>query len=78
MKVYYGLDRNYMLQYIEKPMVSVRTIIDRKSSIVDNNNHWFLDSGAYTYIRQYGKYPFTYGKYLEIVNRFHPPLWACM
>ena len=37
-----------------------------------------MDSGAFTYLKEYGKFPFTYGEYLRAVEKFKPSNWACM
>lgn len=35
-----------------------------------------MDSGAFTYLKQFGKYPISIGKYLNIVIKFNPSLWT--
>jgi len=78
MKVYYGVDRKKYAQLIDNPMVSVRTMLKRKSNIVSNGKEWFMDSGAFTYLKQLGKFPYTYGEYLGAVAKFNPSYFACM
>lgn len=78
MKYYIGIDRKTFVDYVEHPMFSVRILMNRKSKVVTNGKEWFLDSGAFTYLKQYGKFPFTIGKYLNVVSRQKPNHWACM
>ena len=60
-------------------MVSARTLMNRKSNIITPNvKEWFLDSGAFTYLKKNGKYPFSIGKYLSVVAKYSPDLWANM
>lgn len=77
-RVFLGAATRYQVKEIEYPMVSARTLNNRKSSIVKRDKVWFLDSGAYTYLRQYGNYPMSYGQYLRIVENFRPNYWANM
>lgn len=78
MKVYYGVDRKAFSKVVDKPMISFRTMSKRKSPIVEDGKEWFMDSGAFTYLKQYGKYPFSYGRYLRAVTDFKPTYFACM
>ena len=75
MKIYYGIDRKCCIPHVENPLVSVRTIEKRKSPLVTDKD-WFMDSGAFTYLKQFGKYPLSIEKYLSIVSKFNPSLWT--
>jgi len=77
MKYYIGIDRKPFVEYVDHPMFSIRTLINRKSKVV-TDKEWFLDSGAFTYLKQYGKFPFSIGKYLNVVSNQKPNHWACM
>lgn len=77
MKAYLGVDRSSFAEIVDHPMVSVRTVFNRKSKII-TGKEWFLDSGAFTYLKNDGKFPFSYGKYLSVVQRQNPSHWACM
>lgn len=76
MKIYYGIDRKCLVSHVENPMISFRTMIKRKSSLIDNGKEWFMDSGAYTFLKEYGQYPISIGKYLKTINQFSPTLWS--
>jgi len=78
MKVYYGLDRKSLVSSVKYPMISFRSLRKRNSPIVDNGANWFMDSGAFTYLKNDGIFPFTYGEYLGVVSHFKPNLWSCM
>lgn len=78
MEIYYGVDRKAFAEVVSRPMISVRTMMKRKTPIVTNGKEWFMDSGAFTYLKNDGKFPFTYGKYLKIVAKFKPTYWANM
>ncbi len=78
MKIYLGCDRKRFADQIEFPMISFRTMMKRKSPIVTNGKEWFLDSSAFTILKQYGKYPFSYGNYLRAVSKFKPTYFANM
>ena len=78
MKVYYGVVRKSYAEKVNYPMISVRTMLKRETPITENKQEWFLDSGAYTFLKDQGQYPFTYGKYLQVVSRFNPTHWANM
>lgn len=77
MKIYYGVDRKTYANEVKYPMVSFRTMMKRKTPIV-TDKEWFMDSGAFTFLKERGYFPFTYGKYLRAVARFKPTFWACM
>jgi len=78
LKIYYGVHQKPETDIVEYPMVSFRTMMKRKSSLIKSGKEWFLDSGAFTFLKQYGKFPFTYGEYLGCVSRFKPSLYANM
>jgi len=78
MKIYYGVDRKAFAKVVEYPMISFRTMEKRKTPIITNGKEWFMDSGAFTYLRNSGKFPFTYGEYLRVVDKFQPSLFANM
>jgi hypothetical protein len=75
-KVYYGLDRKRFADVVDNCMISFRTMRKRKTGIT--NKDWFMDSGAFTYLKNEGKYPFSYGEYLRAVSKFKPTLFANM
>jgi len=78
MKIYYGVDRKKYAELIKHPMISARTMFNRKTPIVKNGKEWFMDSGAFTYLKEFGKFPFSVGKYLGAVAKFEPSYFACM
>jgi len=77
MEYFIGIDRQTFTEYVDQPMFSVRTILNRKSRI-KSKGKWFLDSGAFTYLKNDGKFPYTIGKYLSVVGFQKPDYWACM
>ena len=78
MKIYYGVDRKKYAQLIEYPMISVRTLFKRATGITKPKQEWFMDSGAFTYLKENGKFPYTVGSYLGAVSKFNPSYFACM
>jgi len=76
MKIYYGIDRKCCIPYVDHAMISFRTMMKRKTPIIDNGTDWFMDSGAFTFLKQYGEYPIKIGTYLKTVNYFNPNRWA--
>lgn len=79
MKVYYGCDRRALAEVIEFPMVSFRSLQKRKSGIIlEKGKEWFMDSGAFTFLKQKGGFPYTYGEYLKAVYKFEPTYFANM
>ena len=78
MEIYYGVDRKAFADVVQHPMISFRTMRKRKTPIVENGKEWFMDSGAFTYLKNEGKFPFTYGEYLRAVNKFNPTYYANM
>lgn len=78
MKVYFGVDRKAFAKVVELPMISFRTMQKRKTPIVTNGKEWFLDSSAFTILKDKGKYPFSYGEYLRAVTKFKPSYYANM
>jgi hypothetical protein len=77
MKIYYGVDRKTLAQVVPAAMISIRTLIQR-GNFVPKGLDWFMDSGAFTYLLDQGEFPFTVDQYKKYINRFTPPLWACM
>lgn len=77
MKIYLGCDRRRFANEIEYPMISFRTMQKRRTGLVFDRE-WFMDSGAFTLLRQFGKYPFSYGEYLRSVKKFKPTYFANM
>ena len=77
MKIYYGVDRKAYAKEVKNPMISFRTMMKRKTPIA-NGQEWFMDSGAFTFLKEKGHFPFTYGEYLGAVSKFKPTYWANM
>jgi len=80
MKVYYGVQHKSVISLIkDNPlMLNARTLLKCKSKFIQSGRDWFLDSSAYTCITQFGKFNFSYGKYLSIVDLQEPKLFANM
>ena len=70
---YYGSSWHWPLQYLPRVMLSynyTRTIKKQWKIEVP----FMLDSGAYSIIQQYGKYPFTQREYAEGIGKWQPDI----
>ena len=70
---YYGSSWHWPLAYLPRVMLSynfTRTL--KKPWKI--NIPFMLDSGAYSVILKYGKYPFTLGEYAEGIEKWHPDI----
>jgi hypothetical protein len=70
---YYGTSWHWPVQYLPRVMLSynfLRTI--KKPWNMDKS--WMMDSGAFSVILKYGKYPYTTEEYAKAISQWHPDI----
>lgn len=80
MKFYLGTHQPAWLGVVNIPwFVSVMRLLDRKGRIypVGLPVDWCLDSGGFSQILAHGKYTVSEDKYLQVIDRFGPPIAFC-
>ena len=70
---YYGSSWHWPLDFIPRAMLSYNYLRTIKHPW-NINIPWMMDSGAYSVILKYGKYPYTPEQYAEGIKAWHPDI----
>ena len=71
---YYGSSWHWPLDYIPRAMLSYNYLRTIKNAWNNINIPWMMDSGAYSVILKYGKYPYTPEQYAEGIKAWKPDI----
>jgi hypothetical protein len=71
---YYGSSWHWPLDYIPRAMLSYNYLRTIKHPWNNINIPWMMDSGAYSVILKYGKYPYMPEQYAEGIKAWRPDI----